>query len=1788
MKNGYYWLACVYFTGLTISLNAQCPPPGFPSPGNSCPTAPILCENLDGYCTTINNTNQVQTFPGCPGWQLNNDEWFGFFAGSTSITIEITPSNCTPGNQMGLQGGIYAGCGPPWTVMDVQCACTEDPFTLSSNNFVIGQVYWIVMDGCAGNVCDLSVAVLDGSTVGVPPDDPGPITGPSPACQGGSSTYQIDPVFAATIYNWTLTPSSAGTVSANDNVVTINWSNNAPATAELCVDVENLCYMAANNSCFTVEITPTPTATLSGMGILCANAPVPVDLSVSFTGAAPWEFVYTVNGTPQPPIQTSDNPYIFQVNQPGTYGLESVTAVNGDCPGTVSGSVVIEEKNVQGVADITNAECGESNGDIDLMAGGGDPPYMYEWSNGPTTQDLNDVPPGTYTVTITDSNGCTGTVEATVGDDPITITLNGTVVANTTCNGGNGSINTTVSPSGSYTYNWSNGETTPNLSNLEPGSYTLTVTLGVNCTQESTFTVDDNPDEPMVTFTVVETTCDLSNGSIDVSVSGGVTPYTYNWGTGETTQDLSNIPAGTYDLTVTGANGCTGTANITVGNNNPPINITGTVVANTTCTGGNGSITITVTPPNNNYTYNWSNGETSQNLSNLEPGTYEVTVNGGGSCTQTASFTIDDNPNEPMVTFTVVETTCDLSNGSIDVSVSGGVTPYTYSWGGGETTQDLSNIPAGTYDLTVTGANGCTGTANITVGNNNPPINISGTVVANTTCTGGNGSITISVAPANGNYTFLWSNGQTTQNLSNLEPGTYDVTVNGGGSCTQTASFTIPDEPNEPQITYTTIETTCDLSNGSINVSVSGGVAPYTYIWSGGQTTQDLSNIPAGTYDLTVTGANGCSSTASINVANNNPPINIGGTVNSNTACVGSNGSITLNVTPSGNYTYIWSTGQTTPNINNLAPGVYTVTVNGAGSCSNNAAFSVPDNPNVPDPVLNGTDPTCGLSNGSVNLSVFGGQPPYTYSWDGGQTTQNLTNVPAGFYGVTVTGANGCTGVNSIVLNDIIIPIVLSGEVTQQTSCIINNGSIALDLDPPNLTISWSNGSNQPNLNNIGPGTYTVTVSAGGTCTQEATFVVEDQSELPNLFTFVTPATCGFANGEIDLEVFDGVEPYTYQWSNVSNSQDLFNLLGGSYAVTVTTAVGCTATTFVDVPNEAINIEIFGVASDNFSCTSPNGFIDIDVSPPDNYTYQWSNFATTEDLDNLPAGVYSVTVSIGIGCSAAASFEVYNSTTPPNLSTSTTQAICGQNNGTASVSASGGSSPYTYAWSNSGNTPTISNLTPGTYTITVTGFFGCSSTASVTVTNTNIAVNIDGTVVPNTSCQAPNGAIDLTATPPAPYTYTWSNSANTEDISGVAAGTYTVTVSAGAGCSATASYTIANNTSDPVIQPAVTASICGLSNGGIDLTISGNGAPYTFIWSNNATTEDLNNILSGNYSVTVTDTNGCTADTTLNVPNNASTFSLSGTATPLTSCLAPNGAIDLTVTPAGTYTYLWSNNATTEDIANLPNGTYTVSVTETGSCTASASFVVNNGLTYPALNQVITPELCDLSDGAVNLSVSGGAPPFTFAWSNQAMTEDLTGITAGDYTVTVTGTNGCTATTSLVVPANSINFAIAGAPTPDNSCVVENGAVDITLTPAAPGAGPGYTFNWSNQATTEDLTAIGPGTYTVTVSAGGSCTSIASYTVANNALPPSISESVGLALCGQSSGSINLTISGGMSPFTFNWSNNATTEDLTGLPQGTYTVTVTGANGCTAVKTFTIAEDIVVPTISGVPTANNS
>lgn len=447
---------------------------------------------------------------------------------------------------------------------------------------------------------------------------------------------------------------------------------------------------------------------------------------------------------------------------------------------------------------------------------------------------------------------------------PISITGN---VTNAGCTGG--AIDISVSGGTSpYTYSWSNGSTAEDVSNLAPGNYTVTVTDGAGANKQASFTVGDNGCVQPISITGNVTNAGCTGGAVDITVSGGVTPYTYSWSNGATTQDLTNVPAGSYTVTVTDGAGTVKQASFTVGNNGciQPITVTGNVT-NAGCTGG--AIDVTVSGGVSPYTYSWSNGATTQDLTNVPAGSYTVTVRDAAGTTKQASFTVGNNgcTTTPIaITGTVTNASCN-SGGKIDISVSGGTAPYTYSWSNGATTQDLNNVAAGNYTVTVRDAAGATKQASFTVqsGNDNmaPQIVCPATqnrcdnllnyhvipeLQASDNC--GIASIKYVVTGA----TSRSGNGDNASGVFNPGTSTITWTVKDAKGNTSTCttqvivsqvSVSIPDvyavnpggEENTIYIGYGPTALT-------LTANPSGGTGPYTYLWSTGGTGKTLTVNP--------------------------------------------------------------------------------------------------------------------------------------------------------------------------------------------------------------------------------------------------------------------------------------------------------------------------------------------------------------------------------------------------------------------------------------------------------------------------------------------------------------------------------------------------------------------------------------------------------------------------------------------------------------------------------------------------------------------------------------------------------------------------------------------------------------------------------------------------------------------------------------------------------------------------------------------------------------------------------
>jgi PKD repeat protein len=495
--------------------------------------------------------------------------------------------------------------------------------------------------------------------------------------------------------------------------------------------------------------------------------------------------------------------------------------------------------------------------------------------------------------------------------------------------------------------------------------------------------------------------------------AGSPTGWSWNFGDGtpvSTQQNPTHVYStpGTYNVSLTVTVGAS--SNTFTRNNYITVVAAPSATASIThaaCGNSNGAITASASGGAGPYTYAWSNGGSTATISSLAPGTYTVTTTNAAGCIGTNSFTVNNQPGPTASISGTTPTGCGASTGTATASGTGGTGLLTYAWSNGGNTAAITGLAAGSYTVTVTDQNGCTSTAVATVSNSTgPSANISTTV--HTSCGLNNGAATASASGGTGALTYLWSNGATTTSISNLAPGTYTVSVTDQMGCLAVTSVAINSSSAPTASILSQTDASCGQSNGTITADATGGTSGYTYLWSNGGTTATISSLGAGTFTVTVTDGAGCTSTASTTIQAFTQPVpNV---VVTDLTCYNQNdGSLVSNPT-GGNppYTYQWSTGVLTNQLNGLAPGLYFVTVTDASGC-NVTSFGVVNQPAellATTSFTNESGP--GANDGTATVSPSGGNPPYTYQWSSGGTAATETGLGAGTYTCTITDVNGC------------------------------------------------------------------------------------------------------------------------------------------------------------------------------------------------------------------------------------------------------------------------------------------------------------------------------------------------------------------------------------------------------------------------------------------------------------------------------------------------------------------------------------------------------------------------------------------------------------------------------------------------------------------------------------------------------------------------------------------------------------------------------------------------------------
>ncbi len=1150
-------------------------------------------------------------------------------------------------------------------------------------------------------------------------------------CSESETTYTLTATYAYQF--WTVTGGAiTGGGDVSDNFVTVRWGAGPAGSISISAGSSPSCTgsVFVNITIFNLSGSITSQTDISCNGGSDGSVTA---LATAGTGQPPYS--YSIDGGTWQPDGTftglSIGNHVVTIRDGllCTFDLPFIIIQ----PGQVSASI-------QGKTDVT---CfGGTDGSVTILAAGGTPPYQYSL-NGGAYQDqniFNGLAAGNYTISVRDSHNCTTSVSTTIIESATALTGSVTVV-NVRCFGElTGRVDLTVSGgTAPYTFVWSNSATTEDLLNVAAGNYTAVITDNMGCTVSVPAVVTQPAAALAGSTSVLNVLCfGDATGAVNLSVTGGTTPYTFLWVNGATTEDIANLTAGIYSVTITDGNGCTATASGTVGG--PSSAVSGSITSqnNVLCKGGNnGSVSVAGSGGTGPYEYRIDAGayQSSGTFGSLIAGVYAVTIRDASLCT----FNLPVNITEPAAALTgTIGSETDVlcfgaATGSVTLSASGGTSPYQFSIDGVtyQSAATFSNLAAGSYNVTIRDNNLCI--FNLPVNITQPFSAVSGTITGqtNVNCFGAStGSVMVSGSGGISPYNYSLDAGpfQATGTFINLGAGVYNVIVRDMNMCTLNVPVTITQPASALSVTTSQTNVLCfGESTGSATATVTGGTVPYTWSWNTipVQTTQTASNLNAGNYTVTVTDNNACLATADVIISQPAEPLTAVASV-TDVDCFGSStGAINLTVTNATlPVSFLWSNGATSEDIAGIPAGIYSVVVTDANGCTANGAGTV-NQPSLLVGNIAVTDAACfGGSTGACDLTVSGGTSPYTYLWSNGAVSEDISGVVSGNYSVTVTDSHGCT----VIVNGTVTQpaSALSGSITSQSDVTVyggNDGSVTVSgsggTPPYEYSLDGGTYQSSGSFASLTAGLFTVTVRDANLCTADI-LVTISQPVIPltlNLISQIDVACNGGATGSVTVEGWGGYTPYEYSINSGAwqTTGTFGSLSAGDYQITVrdtssaifSISVTITEPVVLDLTLSSENILCHGGATGSATVTATGG-----VAP---YSYSWNTtpVQTTSSLSNVGPGSYTITVTDNNGCQESGSVNI---TEPPELilSQAITIASCpDSDDGSVILTISGGVSPYNVIWSDGILTQNRTNMTPATYSVVVTDQNTCAKSLVV-------------------------------------------------------------------------------------------------------------------------------------------------------------------------------------------------------------------------------------------------------------------------------------------------------------------------------------------------------------------------------------------------------------------------------------------------------------------------------------------
>ena len=1681
---------------------------------------------------------------------------------------------------------------------------------------------------------------------------------------GGAAPYAVAWTgpngFSSNSLNLTSIP--AGTYNAtitDQNGCTVQVSRTLTEPPPLAAGITDVDHIACNGSS-----TGAATATISG-------------------GMPP--YTYAWNSSPIQNTATATNL---------SAGTRTVTITDGyGCQATASVAIAqpanalsVSIGNIVAVEQCQNDV--EPHGSGTAIASGGTAPYGYAWNTMPvqTSATAGFNTGGDHTVVVTDANGCVATATANIPGSPIT-SLQIVQLDHVACfgtNTGGAEVIPTGSPITSIIWNNDPTLTSSTLTGVPSGSYTAIAQHANGC--ESTIDagimeLTTSPLSAPVLLDAVAVTCfGSNNGGGTLSATGGTPPYTFHYnGAALSGSAISGLPAGTHMVTVTDQNGCTASGSIVIDGPMAPLAVSITSFTNELCSGGaQGTASALASGGTGPYTYEWDStpAQTGTNASDLSQGTYTVTATDANGCTASANVSIE-GPQfaiNGMIEDYAHVTCFGANDGFATVSVWGGSNSFSVTWNTvpPQTGFTATGLAPGMYVAQVVDNNGCDVPKSI-------PIEIQGPVeilsheldISNYNgfgigCAGGgDGWIDVTVNGGYEPYNYAWrdedDNVTGVEDLTALEAGTYYLNVIDGNGCTINDTIVLQaPAPIELQITPFTFpgghHVSCTgTDDGSIDLSISGGIPPYSIVWYNNQgfhaTSEDIELLGAGIYEVSVTDANGCTAGGSIQLQAP-PPIEINAMLSMvngyNISCAGGNdGTIDLTLTGGiAPFTFLWSNGDTAEDPEGLSEEIHEVIVMDVNGCMATATFElIAPEPLMVDPVATMASTSCtGSADGSITTTMDGGVAPYSIQWSGpnGFTSidADIDQLIAGPYTISITDANGCTANSSIQIAE---PMPLSITVSSAT---YNGGfnirchgessasiSTGITGGTPPYAALWTlpNGSTSADVDQIDlpAGEYELLVTDANGCTTTGTVVLTEPSPLSVIATasdmgFGVNVGCAGNDGSISLQVSGGTSDYAYDWTGPngygSTASDISGLVAGVYDLLITDANGCTVAESIELTAPSpIAAEL--MVTSNLCYGGSAGSIDADVNGGNGMLgLAWTGpYGFTSDqasIGPLPAGIYVLEVTDQLGCVASFSTQLED---PEPITSGTYVSFYGMYNlqcvgdstGAIAFDPAGGTAPYQIQVSGpdgyNATASSLSGLVAGAYQVSITDQHGCSIDTTITLTQPldTISATFNTSIHPsgdNVSCHGGNdGWIEANVSGGSgPYEIFWRGPDslvwNMSDIYDLPAGDYSyelVVIDANQ-CSFNTLITLTQPDSSIEVSSQVSdhggyqVSCPGATDGSIDLAITGGSGGYDIAWAGPGgaigTQEDLTSIGSGTYMATITDINGCTVDHVVQVgapPQLAIAF-----ASMNVSCHGgADGILQADVTGgAGSLSHIWTGNGVQPDagpeLTGITAGEYCLSLTDQNGCNFQDCLVITEPSAISA-DAVVTDAPCGGSSGSIDITMLGGTGSYTINWNNGSTNEDLLNIASGTYGIEVTDENGCAFTASFTV--GGAPAILASAVITDAACAgTSSGAIDLSIE----GGTTPFSIQWNNGSSEEDLDHIPAGEHTVSISDAAGCTTVMAFEVAEMGpiqLDTTLSHhgnGYNISSFQGNDGTVLIEPSGGSAPYQISWSNGGSGVFQSSLAAGTYLIEVIDANGCTAGITIelTAPSDLEMPT----------